>query len=69
MGKFIKFVGEEYQERKGILWLWEIIEHEIKEKGKEYHIPYNIKAAGKTIKLGRGKRDEYFGEENKDLKK
>ena len=29
----------------------------------------NIKAAGKNIKLGKGKRDENFGVENKMLKK
>ena len=31
--------------------------------GKQYHLPCNIKAAGKNIKLG----DSNFGEENQDL--
>ena len=40
-----------------------------KEKGKQYHFSFIIKAAGKNIKLGRGEGDENFGEENKDFKK
>jgi len=34
---------------------------------KQYHLPYNIEAVEKNIKLGRGEWDEKFGEENQDL--
>ena len=33
-----------------------------KEKGKQYYLPYNIEAARKNIKLGKG--DGNFGEES-----
>ena len=37
-------------------------------KGKQYHLPYNFKAAGKNIKWGKGGGDGNFGEENQDFK-
>ena len=39
-----------------------------KRKGKQNHLPYNIKAAGKNIKWGRGEGDGNFGVENQDIK-
>ena len=41
-----------------------ILGKNIRVKGKQYHLPYNIKAVGKNIKSR-----EDFGEENQDLKK
>ena len=37
-------------------------------KGKQHHLPYDIKAVGKNIKCGRGEESVNFGEENKDFK-
>ena len=39
-----------------------------KEKGKQYRLPYDIKAVEKTIKWGKGGQDGNFGQKNKDLK-
>ena len=39
-----------------------------KGKGKQYHLPCNIRVIGKNIKWGRGKEGGNFEEENKDLK-
>ena len=33
----------------------------IREKGKQYHLTYIIKAVGKNIKWGRGEGDEKMG--------
>ena len=52
----------------GISWLWEEYKVEKKEKGKQYHLPYNIKAVGLNIKWGKGGWGGNFGEENQDLK-
>ena len=38
--------GDEYNAEKG--------------KGKQYHLPYNIKALGKNIKLGKRERGRTF---------
>ena len=34
-------------------------------KGKQYHLPFNIKSVGKNIKFERGDLNESFGEEIK----
>ena len=69
---FIKFlsppIGEEYQVVKGV-GEYHVCREEynmgkmVKGK-KQYHLPYDIKAAGKNIKRGKG--DRSFGEENQD---
>ena len=47
----------------------ERIYHRKKVKGKQYNLFYNIKAVGKTIKLGeKGKKTDGFWVENKDFK-
>ena len=61
LGKNIKLLREEKDfvtVGKNITW----------KKGKQYNLPYNIKAAGKNIKWGRAGGDGNFGEENQDLK-
>ena len=55
------------EEGRGISWLLGRKQHEIKIKGKQDHLPYNIKAVGKNIRGGRGKGDAKFWEENQDL--
>ena len=40
-----------------------------KEKRKQYHIFFNIKAVGKNIKGGRGLGNGKFWEENQEIKK
>ena len=42
-----------------------------KEKGNQYHLPFNIGAPGKHIKWEKeeGRGDGNFGEENQELKK
>ena len=37
-------------------------------KEKQYHLPYNIKAVGKNMTMGRGEGDRHFWEENQDFK-
>ena len=73
LGKFIKSVGEELLEYQVVKsgrenhGCGEEYNVEKKRKGKQYHLPYTIKAVGKIIKLGRGEgRDGNFGEENQD---
>ena len=51
----IKFVWEEYQNvKRGREYhgCGEVYKHR---KGKQYHLPYDIKAVGKNTKWGRGK--------------
>ena len=45
---------------------WTIFSTLNKEKGKRYHLLYNIEAVGKNIKAGKGEGDGQFGIE--DLK-
>ena len=40
-----------------------------KGEGKQYHLPYDIKAVCKNIKWGRAEGDRNFVEKNQDLKK
>ena len=44
---------------------WTIFSTLYKEKGKRYHLLYNIEAVGKNIKAGRGEGDGQFGKELK----
>ena len=47
-------------------WIsWQLWEENTWKKGKQYHLPYNIKAVGKNIKWGRRRK---FGEESENLK-
>ena len=38
-------------------------------QGKQNHLPYNIEAVGKNIKLVKGEREGSFEEENQDIVK
>ena len=54
-GKFIKSVGEDCEEKRGISWLWGRIKRGKKGRGKQYNLSYNIKPVAKNIKWGKGK--------------